>query len=122
MGSIQECKERSVTTSLTLAAEISQGLSAPAAHALRRNLGARLKAAKPGSSLLYLRNLAQYGDKLGPKFNPWKHFNPTRTLTNTNGTANHLVYLPPRGLALAGAAGAEIFAPLEDDLGCQCSH
>ena len=105
-----------------LAAGLSQGLSAPAAHALRRNLGAQLKATTPGSSLIYLRNYIKYGDKLGPKFNPWKHFDPVRTLTNTNGLANHLGYLPARGLPLAGAAGAAIFEPVEDDLDCQCSY
>ena len=82
-----------------------KGLSAEQAHALRRNLGAELKkqTPQPLREIIYRRNLKAYGDKLGPKFDPKKHSNVDKTLTDTNPLANSILNLPSKGLPTGGA-------------------
>jgi RHS repeat-associated protein len=98
-----------------LAAAREADLSAQQAWATRRALGQAGKQNTPPGArgLIYGRNTRQYGDELGPAFDPVKMADPMKTLTDTNKYADQLLKLPPRGLpsaggAAGGAAGAGI--------------
>jgi RHS repeat-associated protein len=105
-----------------LAAARSQNLSPAAAHAARRAAGADLKAATPQPlrAGIYQVNRARYGDPLGPKYDPVKHSDPVKTLTDTNPIADALLPLPDRGLGALGAtAGGALGHELGGECGCQ---
>jgi hypothetical protein len=100
------------------------GLNARQAHALRRNLGEKLKRGtpQPFRSGIYRRNLKKYGDPLGPKFDPLKHTDVNKILTDTNPIVNTILRLPPRGLSEIGAGIGGAFGsavPLDGDP-CEC--
>ncbi|KZX53509.1 hypothetical protein A3709_10310 [Halioglobus sp. HI00S01] len=104
-----------------LAAGRNSNLSAQQAHALRRQLGADLKSQtpQPFRELIYRRNVAQYGDRLGPAFDPVRNANVTKTLTDTNAIADSILLLPGRGLGPAGAvAGGLAGGSSGDACGC----
>lgn len=83
------------------------GLNPASAHALRRKLGAELKkkTPQPFRSMIYKRNLKRYGDPLGPKFDPMKHTDVQKILSDTNPIVNLVLKLPPKGLPTTGAIG-----------------
>ena len=47
--------------------------------------------------------MKEYGDPLGPAFDPTKNADVVKTLTDTNTIANLILMLPSRGLAPTGA-------------------
>lgn len=88
-----------------LAAARKQNLTPRGAHQVRRELGKELKEQSPFKNLIYKRNRDRYdGDPLGPPFDPNKHFDVEKTLTDTNPYLDPLTKLPPRGLGASGAA------------------
>ena len=105
-----------------LAEALGQNLSARMAHAARRYLGAQLKRMTPflARQLIYLRNLRLYGDKLGPIFNPAKHSDVLKTLTDTNFIANLILKLPSRGLVPAGASVGAAGNAIRSGAECGC--
>ena len=91
--------------------------TAAEAHELRRQLGKELKENSPFKSEIYKRNQRKYGDPLGPKFDPLKHSDVEKTLTDTNPFLDPLTKLPSRGL---GAGGAALGGAASGASGCGC--
>jgi hypothetical protein len=115
-GTLSKLREIRQAYQTGLAAAREAGLGPEAAHGARRALGQGLKAETPWPfrDIIYQRNLARYGDPLGPAFDPVKHADPIKTLTDTNALADSLLKLPSKGLpttggitggAIAGASG-----------------
>ena len=120
-GTLAKLRRIRQTYQTGLAAARQEGLSAEQAWLRRRSLGAKLKheVPQPFREGIYRRNLKEYGDKLGPKFDPIKMSDPTKTLTDTNPYADSLLNLPENGLPSAGGAVGGIgAAALGGNCGC----
>lgn len=106
-----------------LSAARRYNLNPQQAHAARREIGRGLKEETPigARQWIYGRNLRKYGDELGPKFDPIKHADPTKTLTDTNAILDTLTKLPPRGMPSAGGVvGGGVGAGLSGGGDCEC--
>ena len=95
----------------------NKNLSPKAAHDLRRQLGKTLKDSSPAKSIIYKRNQKKYGDPLGPKYDPLKHTDPNKTLSDTNPILDPLTKLPAGGL---GAGGGAAGGAASGASGCDC--